>query len=229
MKYRNPKTGEFKDLLVKVTDTLPVGSIVDYEGENIPEGWELVSENENIKTIKKIENNLAVPGMILNEESTSDKNAYSAIYINNILKNLNKDIASAQKSAEGRLVYMNYNNDQGMDPSDIELDIKLKDYARLDIGFYKATDFTNENGIWTTLDNITSFVVVSMYIFWNGSYSATYMDYHNNAPRVFERSVEVLSEYNKLRVGTGKINGQSNKYILVPYFIVAYKGDITRL
>lgn len=179
--------------------------------------------------IKKIENNLAVPGMILNEESTSDKNAYSAGYINNILKNLNKDIASAQKSAEGRLVYMNYNNDQGMDPSDIELDIKLKDYARLDIGFYKATDFTNENGIWTTLDNITSFVVVSMYIFWNGSYSATYMDYYNNAPRVFERSVEVLSEYNKLRVGTGKVNGQSNKYILVPYFIVAYKGDITRL
>lgn len=45
MKYRNPKTGEFKDLLVKVTDTLPVGSIVEYEGETIPEGWEKVEDN----------------------------------------------------------------------------------------------------------------------------------------------------------------------------------------
>ena len=40
MKYRDPETGEFKELYVKAIDTLPVGTEVDYEGDEAPAGWE---------------------------------------------------------------------------------------------------------------------------------------------------------------------------------------------
>ena len=40
MKYRDPETGEFKELYAKAVDTLPVGTVVDYEGNEIPAGWE---------------------------------------------------------------------------------------------------------------------------------------------------------------------------------------------
>jgi len=44
MKYRDPETGEFKEIYVKAADTLPVGSVVDYDGEEIPAGWEQIEE-----------------------------------------------------------------------------------------------------------------------------------------------------------------------------------------
>ena len=40
MKYRDPNTGQLKELSLKAADTLPVGTIVDYDGETVPEGWE---------------------------------------------------------------------------------------------------------------------------------------------------------------------------------------------
>ena len=47
MKYKDPTTGKFKEINVKVADTLPVGSEVDYNGTTIPTGWEEVdSPNE---------------------------------------------------------------------------------------------------------------------------------------------------------------------------------------
>ena len=47
MKYKDPTTGNFKEINVKVADTLPVGSEVDYNGTTIPTGWEEVdSPNE---------------------------------------------------------------------------------------------------------------------------------------------------------------------------------------
>ena len=58
MKYRDPETGEFKELYVKAADTLPVGTEVDYEGEEVPAGWEEIppivesGENENGTWIK---------------------------------------------------------------------------------------------------------------------------------------------------------------------------------
>ena len=42
MKYRDPQTGEFKDITVKVADTLPVGTIVEYDGTTVPNGWEQI-------------------------------------------------------------------------------------------------------------------------------------------------------------------------------------------
>ena len=40
MKYKDPDTGQLKELSLKAADTLPVGTIVDYDGEDVPEGWE---------------------------------------------------------------------------------------------------------------------------------------------------------------------------------------------
>lgn len=39
MKYRDPITNTFKDLTVKVSDTLPIGTIVGYAGVTAPDGW----------------------------------------------------------------------------------------------------------------------------------------------------------------------------------------------
>lgn len=42
IKYKDPTTGNFKELSVKVGDTLPVGSEVDFNGSTVPTGWEEV-------------------------------------------------------------------------------------------------------------------------------------------------------------------------------------------
>lgn len=39
MKYRDPETGQFKDLKVKTSDTLPIGTQVAYGGTVPPTGW----------------------------------------------------------------------------------------------------------------------------------------------------------------------------------------------
>ena len=40
LKYRDPKTGQFKEISVKTSDTLPIGTVVSYTGLNAPTGWE---------------------------------------------------------------------------------------------------------------------------------------------------------------------------------------------
>ena len=39
MKYRDPSTGQFKDLHVKVSDTVPIGASMEWNGSTPPEGW----------------------------------------------------------------------------------------------------------------------------------------------------------------------------------------------
>ena len=39
MKYKDPKTGEYKDIFLKTGDTLPVGTIVEYDGDEVPAGY----------------------------------------------------------------------------------------------------------------------------------------------------------------------------------------------
>lgn len=39
MKYRDPETGQFKDLKIKTSDTLPIGTQVAYGGTVPPTGW----------------------------------------------------------------------------------------------------------------------------------------------------------------------------------------------
>ena len=53
MKYRDPETGEFKELYAKTADTLPVGTVVDYEGTEVPAGWEEVEKLNYIVAIPR--------------------------------------------------------------------------------------------------------------------------------------------------------------------------------
>ncbi len=46
MKYKDPITGEYKTIHMKTSDTLPVGTIVSFEGDEIPEGYEEVVGEE---------------------------------------------------------------------------------------------------------------------------------------------------------------------------------------
>ena len=46
MKYRDPETGQFKDLKVKTSDTLPVGTVVDFDGDEVPAGWEAAGSDD---------------------------------------------------------------------------------------------------------------------------------------------------------------------------------------
>lgn len=82
MKYRDPQTGEFKDITIKVADTLPVGTIVEYDGTTIPNGWELVDGSGTYKKIKKTETITATNGNIvdsLNGNSTTDAPSVNAV------------------------------------------------------------------------------------------------------------------------------------------------------
>jgi hypothetical protein len=38
LKYRDPKTGQFKEISVKINDALPIGTVVSYTGLNAPTG-----------------------------------------------------------------------------------------------------------------------------------------------------------------------------------------------
>lgn len=44
MKARNPSTGQLDTVYVKALDSMPVGTIVDFDGTDIPTGWEEVEE-----------------------------------------------------------------------------------------------------------------------------------------------------------------------------------------
>lgn len=84
MKYRN-EDGTFSDIYFKATDTLPIGTEIDYEGEVIPDGWEEVTGTPTTQRIRKKEQLVGVVGNVKNAESTSDKDTYSCEYLNSML------------------------------------------------------------------------------------------------------------------------------------------------
>lgn len=48
MKYIDPITKEKKTIYTKASDTLPLGAIVDFDGEEIPAGWEPAPEDATV-------------------------------------------------------------------------------------------------------------------------------------------------------------------------------------
>lgn len=54
MKYRDPDTGELKDIYVKASDTLPIGAEVDYNGTEVPSGWEEVDNPNDYSIDEKV-------------------------------------------------------------------------------------------------------------------------------------------------------------------------------
>jgi len=51
MKYRDPSTGNFKDLYFKVSDTLPIGFVGEWGGSTAPEGWLICDGSAVSRTI----------------------------------------------------------------------------------------------------------------------------------------------------------------------------------
>ena len=48
IKYKDPQTRELKEISVKASDTLPIGTVVEYDGTEAPNGWEKVKDNSEI-------------------------------------------------------------------------------------------------------------------------------------------------------------------------------------
>lgn len=81
MKYND--NGTFKDIYVKASDTLPIGSIVEFDGTEIPDGWESAGTGK----IKKIETSFGVLGKVLNSKSNSQSDTYSCEMIHKEIEN----------------------------------------------------------------------------------------------------------------------------------------------
>lgn len=52
IKYKD--NGTYKDIVVKVGDTLPIGAEVDYDGSVVPDGWEQVSDPNEYSTTEQV-------------------------------------------------------------------------------------------------------------------------------------------------------------------------------
>lgn len=70
MKYNN--NGEWKDIIVKATDTLPIGTEVDYNGTDVPDGWEEV-EDTVTKTLKAV---YPIGSIYINTTSVNPKDIF---------------------------------------------------------------------------------------------------------------------------------------------------------
>ena len=51
IKYKD--NGTYKDIVVKVGDTQPIGTIVDYDGAEVPNGWEEVDDPNDYSTTEQ--------------------------------------------------------------------------------------------------------------------------------------------------------------------------------
>ena len=70
MKYTD--NGEWTDIIVKATDTLPIGTEVDYNGTDVPDGWEEV-ENTVTKTLKAV---YPIGSIYINTTSANPKDIF---------------------------------------------------------------------------------------------------------------------------------------------------------
>lgn len=105
MKYKDPVTGEWKEIYSKTADTLPVGSIVDFEGNEVPEGWEEVEGSSYIVATSKgtvtLSGNTNIPLEITRYSGTS------LILENNKIK-VGKNISKIRVSASIFLEITNF-------------------------------------------------------------------------------------------------------------------------
>lgn len=99
MKYKDPVTGEWKEIYSKTADTLPVGTVVEFEGEEVPAGWEEVIEEKSLvgryvgaqASIKNTSQTLASNTKVtLDSISTSHGSNYFKLENNGIVINSDK-------------------------------------------------------------------------------------------------------------------------------------------
>jgi hypothetical protein len=82
MKFKDPITGEYKTLHLKTGDTLPVGTIVSFEGDEIPEGYEEVVGEEARVVISSTEPTTGEEVWIQKGKNLFNKNSVVVGYLN---------------------------------------------------------------------------------------------------------------------------------------------------
>ena len=99
MKYRDPVTGEFKEITVKVSDTLPIGAEVDYDGTTVPSGWEQIEPQ-----VDPVEN-ISINDFFIS--STKTITDYSIVKTGNIINIQRMVIPSIPQGGTGIIAQVN--------------------------------------------------------------------------------------------------------------------------
>ena len=113
MKYRDPVTGEFKDVTVKVSDTLPIGAEVDYDGTTIPNGWEQIEDvtttenvvSRNLFNINGISKGSIEQGIISNssEVTITNRTENSITFNGNAWRGIISNLFEVEKNASYKM------------------------------------------------------------------------------------------------------------------------------
>ena len=91
MKYRD-EYGNWQEIYLEALDDgLPIGTLVNYNGDDadIPSNWEKIAEDisTGIKVLRKTSQTTPTNATIIDDYSESQTDAYSANYVNNIVDN----------------------------------------------------------------------------------------------------------------------------------------------
>lgn len=136
MKYND--NGTIKDIVIKAGDTLPVGTVVRFDGDIIPSGWEEVGNIDNMKLIRKTYNGVVPNGKVLNSNSSSVTDTYSCDYTNALTVNEKTDSTEKSYSCD----YINN-----------KIDNITEGYGITDTNYISAA----ENNHWEKCGNIVSY------------------------------------------------------------------------
>lgn len=100
MKYRD-LDGQFKEITIKTSDTLPVGSVVEYDGSTPPTGWAKVSDHDGNVIVSSEEPTTGEEVWVQRGKNLFDKNNY------NLVNGLVDDTSLIlNKNDKGRNVYL---------------------------------------------------------------------------------------------------------------------------
>ena len=103
MKALNPSTGNLEEVYVRALDGMPVGTIVDYDGQasDIPTGWTTYGTGQ----IKKTSETRPLGATVVNAYDNSQINAYSTQYIDNINTYSTTETNTGKKWIDGKDIY----------------------------------------------------------------------------------------------------------------------------
>ena len=101
IKYKDDE-GNFKEIKIKTKDSLPIGTIVDYDGDTVPDGYEEVEDSsilwKNLNPTEEFESQTV-------NLSDSNYKYYEVIFL---LINNGGSTCSSGKVPKNNLAYLNY-------------------------------------------------------------------------------------------------------------------------
>ena len=137
MKFKDPITGEYKTLHLKTSDTLPVGTIVSFEGDEIPEGYEEVIGEEARVVISPTEPTTG-------EEVWID-NVNKKIYIKND-NDVYEEIYNEKGKIDMKILWPNPSPSVAIEESEIDVDYSGCDYYEIIYKQYYLNNFYHNTG-----------------------------------------------------------------------------------